>query len=162
MLWRNPLFEEFPTRYMAFSNNTHGDGMPTPSDFYPAPLMFRTCIGLLLCSLSLMAQATQLESPRLDLFAIQLNHTGTSLQSSYRFDATAASAASNNLVFSKTSLPAISEFKKGTFWITSIRWHLTTDDNRASLSPQLRFESKKSLIEFRPLQRSVWITWRFG
>ncbi len=144
------------------SNDTHGDGTSTTSDFYPAPLMLRTCIGLLACSLSLTAQATQPESPQLDLFSIQLNHTATGLQSSYRFDATVASTASNNLVFSKTSLPTISELKKGQFWITSIRWHLTADDNRASLSPLLRFESKKSLIEFRPLQRSLWMTWHFG
>lgn len=134
--------------------------MSTISDLYPAPVILRKCIGLLLCALPMATQATQLESPQLDLFSIQLTHIDTSQQSSYRFD-TAASTAANNLVFGKTSrLPAFSEFKKGTLWITSIRWHLTTDDNRASFSPQFRVESKQSRIEIRPLPRSIWITWR--
>jgi hypothetical protein len=135
--------------------------MSAISDYYLAPVIFRKYIGLLLCSLSMATQATQLESPQLDLFSVQLTHTDTSQQSRYRFVTTVASTAANSLVFSKTShLPALSEFKKGTFWITSIRWHLTIDDNRATFSPQFRIESKQSRIEIRPLQHTVWITWR--
>jgi hypothetical protein len=140
--------------------------MSKNSDFYLVPVVFRACIGLLLGSLSLgsfslAAQATQLEPHQLDLFAVQLTHTDNNQQNSYRFDTTVANTVLNNLAFSRTSLPTISEFKKDTFWITSIHWHLTDDDNLASLSPQFRLESKKSFIEIRPIQRSVWMTWRF-
>jgi hypothetical protein len=138
----------------------NGDVMSTISDFYLAPVMFRKCIGLLLCILPMATQATQFESPQLDLFSVQFSHIDPSQHSSYRFDTTVTSTAANNLVFNKTSrLPAFSEFKKGTFWITSIRWHLTIDDNRASFSPLFRVESRESQIEIRPSQRSVWITW---
>jgi len=145
---------------MAFENRISGDEMSTISDFYLTPVILRTCIGLLLCSLSLTTQAMQPESPQLDVFAVQLTHTDTSKQSSYRFNTTVASTTPNNLVFSKTSRqPAFSEFKNGTLWIMSIRWHLTSDDDHASLSPQLRLESKESRIEIRPFNRSVWMIW---
>ena len=135
--------------------------MSTNSDFYQAPVILRMCVGLLLCSLSLKTQATQPKSPQLDLSAVQLTHTYTSQQSTYRFNAYAASAAPNNLALGETSrLPAFSEYKNGIFCITSICLHLTADDNHASLLPQLRLESKESQIEIRPLQRSIWMTWR--
>jgi hypothetical protein len=146
---------------MAFENRTSGDKMTTISDLYLTSVILRTCIGLLLCSLSLTTQATQPESPQLDVFAVHLTYVDTSKQSSYRFNTTVASTTPNNLVFSNTSRqPAFSEFKNGTSWITSIRWHLTSDGDHASLSPQLRLESKESRIEIRPLQRSVWMIWR--
>lgn len=131
------------------------------SKFYSAHVTFRTCVGLLLCSLSLATQAAQPELPQLDLFTIQLTHTDTKHQSSYQFSTAVANTTANSLVFGKSSrLPTFSELKKGTFWSTSIRWHLTDNGNHASLSPQFRLESKESRIEIRPLQRSVWMTWR--
>lgn len=126
-----------------------------------ALLIIRTCIGLLLCSLSLTALAAQPESHRGGLFSIQLTHTDTSQQSWHRIDTMMASTTPNNPMFNKTSrLPAFSGLKKRTLWITSIRWHFTTDGNHAALSPQLLLESTGSRIEIRPLQHSAWITWR--
>lgn len=135
--------------------------MTTISDISLAPVILRVCIGLLLCSHSLTTQASQSDSPQLVLFAVQFVHADNSQQSSYHLFNTVVSTEPTNLVFSKTSrLPAISEFKKGAFWITSIRWHLDTDSNHASLSPQIRLESKESQLEIRPFQRSVLMTWR--
>jgi hypothetical protein len=151
----------FHIRYSEFVNKASGDEMSTISDINPAPVIFRVCIGLLLCSHSLTTQAAQSDSSQLDLFAVRFVHADNSQQSSYHFFNTVVSADSTNLMFGKTSsLPAISEFKKGAFWITSIRWHLITDNNHASLSPQIRLESKVGQLEIRPLQRSVLMTWR--
>jgi hypothetical protein len=135
--------------------------MHTISNHHLSPGNFRKCFGLLLCSLSMTAQAAQLESLQLDLFSVQLSHIETRQQKSYRFDTNLTSSAPSDSGFSKTArLPTFSEFKKGTFWITSIRWHLSIDGNRVSLAPQFRVESKESRLEVRPLPRSVFVTWR--
>lgn len=137
--------------------------MSTMTDLYLAPVIHRTCLGLLLCSLSLMTQAAQPKSPQWDLSAVQLTHINVSQQSSYRFSTTVASITPNNLMLNNTLLlPAFSEFKKGIFCITSICLHLTTDadDNHTSFLPQFRLGPEESRIEIRPLQRSVLMTWR--
>jgi hypothetical protein len=135
--------------------------MTTISDCFLAPVILRASIGLLLCSHSLTTQATQFEPLQMDIFSIQLTHNDTNQQISYLFNTKIVNTVTNNLAVRKTSpLPAFSEYKKGEFWITSIRWHFTTDSNQASLSPRFRLESKESRIEIRPLQRSIWMTWR--
>jgi hypothetical protein len=135
--------------------------MDSISNHHLAPVIFQKFFALLLCTLPITTQAAQPESPQLDLFSVQLTHIETRQQNSYRFDTSLTSSSPNNMGLSKTSrLPTFSEYKKGTFWITSIRWHLTIDDNRASLSPQFRVESKESRLEVRPLPRSVFVTWR--
>lgn len=128
-----------------------------------APVIFQTGIGLILGSFPLAMLAAQFESNQLALFAAQSTHTNISIsqQGSSRINNTGTSTASNNLVFCKAScLPVFPEFKNRIFWITSIRWSLTTDDKQASLSSQLRLEPKGGQIEIRPLQHSIWITWR--
>ena len=132
------------------------------SDFNLAPaVIFRTCIGLLLCSLSFTTQAVQPASVQIDLFAIQLSHPDAEQFSSYRLNTAVVNTTTSNLVFGKKiHLPTFSDLKKNTFWTTSIRWHLTDDGQHAALSPRFRLESKESRIELNPLKRSVSMTWR--
>lgn len=134
--------------------------MSTTYEFLQAPIVHRTCMGLLLCSLALTAQATQPKSPQLDLFAAQLAYTDIN-QYSAQFNSVEASASHNKRVLSEApEVPAFSELKKGILCITGVCLHLTMDENNASLLPQLRFESKESRIEIQSSQRSVLMTWR--
>jgi len=119
----------------------------------PTPL--QTGVGALACLFSLVAQAAQPDSPGLCLAVTELasEHTGTPSAAQNNFP--------NSLSFRKLprwTSPA--EPARDTFWTTSIRWHLTDIGNHASLSPRLRLETKESRIEIRPLQRSVWFSWR--
>lgn len=132
------------------------------SKFQSAPVaMLRLCYGLLLCSLSLTTQAAQPEVTQFDLLSVQLTHNDTKQLDSYQLSTAVANTPTSSFVFGKMPhLPSLAEIKKGTFWTTSIRWHLTDDGNSTSLSPRFRIESKESRIELNPLKRSFLMTWR--
>jgi hypothetical protein len=71
-----------------------------------------------------------------------------------------ADTASERLSFGGTSsLPDYINMEKVTAWVASIRWHMTADGNRASLAPHLRIESNETLLEIKPVDRSVWMVW---
>jgi len=116
--------------------------------------MLRLGFGLVLIGYALASHAAQPEAgnfaPGVDLLTIPLPY----------------SVAANSKVpdqfglAGSSSLPEYFKLEKIASWVASIRWHLTADDNRASLSPHLRIESKETRIELKPLQRSVWMVWR--
>ena len=142
-------------------------------------VMRRLCLGCVLCSLFFemhAAHAAQPESdplaPGLDLVSIKFAYSDTERQTVYterqpssRFNARVgffdtADTASERVRFGGTSsLPDYINMEKVTAWVASIRWHMTADGNRASLAPHLRIESNKTLLEIKPIDRSVWMVW---
>jgi len=116
--------------------------------------MLRLGFVLVLIGYAITSHAAQPEpgnfAPGVDLLTIPL----------------AYSATANNKVPDRfglagsSSLPEYFKLEKLASWVASIRWHLTADDNRASLSPHLRIESREAQIEIKPIQRSVWMVWR--
>jgi|CXWL01.1.fsa_nt_gi hypothetical protein len=137
--------------------------MPNPTlIFHTTPIRtFQLCLGVLLCSLSLAAQAVQPQTTQLDIFSLQLTRTSTQQFSGYQLSTTIANATASSFVFSKAlRLPTLSELKKGALWTTSIRWNYANDGIQSSLSPRLRIESKESRIELNPFKRTVSMTWR--
>jgi hypothetical protein len=116
--------------------------------------MLRLGFGLVLIGYAFASHAAQPKgenfAPGVDLLTIPL----------------AYSVAANNKVPDRfglagsSSLPEYFKLEKIASWVASIRWHLTADDNRASLSPHLRIESRETRIELKPIQRSVWMVWR--
>lgn len=128
---------------------------------HTAPAAMWLCLGILLCSFSLTAQAAQPQTTEFDLLSLQITHADTKYFSGYQLNTTVGDSTRNNLVFGKAfRLPTLAELKKGGFWTTSIRWNYTNNGIGSSFSPRLRFESKESRIELNPLKRSVSMTWR--
>jgi hypothetical protein len=52
------------------------------------------------------------------------------------------------------------DIKKLTSWVSSIRWHLSEQDNRVSIAPRLQVESRDTLISVRPRSHSISVEWR--
>jgi hypothetical protein len=52
------------------------------------------------------------------------------------------------------------DIKKLTSWVSSIRWHLSEQDNRVSIAPRLQVESRDTLISVRPRSHSILVEWR--
>jgi len=129
--------------------------------------MLRLCLGCVLCSLFFemhAAHAAQPDpfAPGLDLLSIKLAHYNAVQPVPYRFSASVvvADTASERVRFGGTSsLPDYINMEKVTAWVASIRWHMTANDNRASLAPHLRIESNETLLEIKPVDRSVWMVW---
>lgn len=116
--------------------------------------MFRLGFGLVLIGYAIASHAAQPEAgsfaPGVDLLTTPLAHS-----------VTANNKVPDRFGFAGSSnLPENFKLEKIASWIASIRWHLTAEDNRASLSPHLRIESKDTRIEIKPIQRSVWMVWR--
>jgi hypothetical protein len=128
--------------------------------------MLRLCLGFVLCGLAYEIHAAQpdveLFAPGLDLLSIKLAHYDAVQPVPYRYSASVviADTASERLSFGGTSsLPDYINMEKVTAWVASIRWHMTADGNRASLAPHLRIESNETLLEIKPVDRSVWMVW---
>jgi hypothetical protein len=118
--------------------------------------MLRLCMGCVLCSLFFEMGAAHAAQPEagnfatgVDLYTIPLAHS-----------VTANNKVSDRFGFAGSSnLPENIKLEEIAAWVASIRWHLTAEDNRASLSPHLRIQSKETRIEIKPIQRSVWMVW---
>ena len=130
--------------------------------------MLRLCLGCVLCSLVFKMHAAHAAQPEADLFvpgldlvSIKLAHDSVQTVPD-RFSASLviADTVSERVRFGGTSsFPDLINMEKVTAWVASIRWHMIADGNRASLSPQLRVETKETLIEIKPVERSVWMVW---
>ncbi|MFZ5524111.1 MAG: hypothetical protein ACOY9D_08545 [Pseudomonadota bacterium] len=136
--------------------------------------MLRMCLGCVICSLFFEIHAahgaqpeTDPFSPGFDLASIRLAHYDTAdtaqpITDHFSARVGLADSASVRVGFGGTSsFPGYINLEKFTSWVASIRWHLTAnaESSRASLSPQLRVESKETLVEVKPLDRSVWMIW---
>jgi hypothetical protein len=140
--------------------------------------LLRVCLGCILCSLIFKmhgAHAAQSEidllAPGLDLVSVKFTYGETERLPAYygkktesRFDTKvgfigAADSATRGLGLFKTSrLPGFIE-ENVSLWVAKIKWHLNSVDARASLSPQLRIESKDTVIEIKQVDRSYWMVW---
>jgi hypothetical protein len=144
--------------------------------------MLRLCLGCVLCSLLFemhAAHAAQPESdpfaPGFDLISIKFSYSDmnrverrsayTEQQPVNSLDAKVGFFGATDKAHERanfrgiSSLPDYINMEQVKDWVASIRWHMTADDNRASLSPQLPVESKETLIEIKPVDRSVWMMW---
>ena len=131
--------------------------------------MLRLCMGCILCSLIFKMHGAHAAQPSvgtfvpgIDLAAIKLTRFDTNQTVTDRFSASVGPTdkASVGFKFGGTStLPEYINLEKFTTWVASVRWHLTAEDSRASLSPKLQVESRDALIEIKPLDRSVWMMW---
>ncbi|MGA7749543.1 MAG: hypothetical protein WCA63_05295 [Gallionella sp.] len=137
--------------------------------------MLRLFLGLFLFGLAVEIHAAQPETglfaDRLDLLTIQLAHYDNIPHydnvrvADYRFSArvgiagTADNSSGGFGVHGTSRVPGYINLVKEPFWVTSIRWHLDTDGNRASLSPNLRLESKETFFVIKPIDHSVWMVW---
>jgi hypothetical protein len=144
--------------------------------------MLRLCLGCVLCSLLFemhAGHAAQPEadpfSPGLDLISIKFAYSDierieqqpayTVQQPANSFNARVGFFGTTDIAPKRvnfgglSSLPDYINMENVKDWVASIRWHMTANDNRASLSPQLRVESKETLIEIKPVDRSVWMMW---
>ena len=140
--------------------------------------MFRMCLGCILCSLIFKihgAHAAQPESNSLasglDLVSVKFAYGDIERLPAYsgkepanRFNAklgligTADTAPVGLGLFKASSLPGFIE-ENASIWVAKILWHLDSVSARASLSPQLRIESKDTMIEIKQVDRSVWMVW---
>jgi len=131
--------------------------------------MLRMCLGCILCSLIFKMHGAHAAQPSVgafvpgvDLAAIKLTHFDTKQPVTDRFSASVGLTDKVSVGFKfggTSSLPEYINLEKFTTWVASIRWHLTAEDSRASLSPKLQVESREALIEIKPLDRSVWMMW---
>ena len=140
--------------------------------------MIRMCMGCILCSLIFKmhgAHAAPPEmdrmAPGLDLVSVKFSYGETERLPTYhgkktenRFNAKVgfigvADSATGGLGLFKTSrLPGFIE-ENASLWVAKIKWHLNSVNARASLSPQLRIESKDTVIEIKQVDRSYWMVW---
>ena len=131
--------------------------------------LFRLCMGCILCSLIFRMHGAHAAQPHeglfdsgIDLASIKLTHYDTVQPVTDRFSARIGLSESASVGFGfggTSSFPELINLEKFTTWVTSIRWHLRAEESRASLSPRLLVESKDTLIEVKPLDRSVWMMW---
>ena len=141
--------------------------------------MLHLCLGCVLCSLFIEMHAAHAAQPEadpfasgLDLISIKFAYSNIERQPVYterqpdnRFNArveffgTAETEIEQVRFGGKSSLPDYINMEKVKDWVASIRWHMTADGNRASMAPHLRVESKETLIEIKPVDRSVWMRW---
>ena len=140
--------------------------------------MIRLCLGCFLCSLLFeihAAHAAQPETdplaPGLDLISVKFAYGDMEHQPVYSgkqpdnrfyskvgFIGNPDTAAGGLGLFKASHLPGYIE-ENASLWVAKILWHLNSVSARASLSPQLRIESKDTMIEIKQVDRSVWMVW---
>jgi len=135
--------------------------------------MLRLCsvfaiIGIIFaCRAAHAAQPSErLSSPELEFLTFQIAFYDTTGTTSYHFSELAMPRGSKYTVpidsafGSNFNLPIFAKLKINNIWITSIRWHLASNNEHASLAPVFRVESDDSRLEIRPIQHSAWMVWR--
>jgi hypothetical protein len=132
--------------------------------------MLRICMGMSLFGIACNAHA---ENPQEGLFAsgydllsVKFSHSENRLQPANsfstnfgQFDANGNQSESFGIVDS-LRLPGFIKPENGSFWSTSIRWHMDSSGARASFSPRLQLQSNDTLIVFKPVDHSAWMLWR--
>lgn len=132
--------------------------------------MLRMCIGLMLFGLTVAAHTAWAKegsfASNLDIFAIQSVRSYADGLLPYRLNTEIVLArqegyASGRSMFSNApQLHIVAEPKQEAVWPISSRWHITPENERFSLSPVLRFESKGERIEIKPRLNSIWFIWK--
>jgi hypothetical protein len=110
-------------------------------------------------------------APGLDLVSVKFTYgeierlpsyygkkTENRLNAKVGFIGVADSAIGGLGLFKASRLPGFIE-ENASLWVAKIKWHLNSVNARASLSPQLRIESKDTMIEIKQVDRSYWMVW---
>jgi hypothetical protein len=131
--------------------------------------ILRLCFGLIFAGMAIAAHTAQSEenpfAPELEILTIQPVRASTDWPFTYRLDTSIALTRSedNAPVGSGASntprLHIIAEPKKEAAWSKKAHWQISPDNNNASLSPILRFESKGERFEIKPQRHSIWVRW---
>lgn len=131
--------------------------------------MLRICVGLVFIGLTVMTHAAgaaeNLFARDVDILALQMARSEAGWLP-YRLDASVAFARTEDSppaksVFNNTPrLYLVAETKLRAVWPTSARWQIAPDNDSMSLTPVMRFESKKDRIEIKPQQHAIWFVWR--
>jgi len=132
--------------------------------------MLRICMGMSLFGIACHAHA---ENPQeylfasgYDLLSVKFSHSENRLQPANRFSANFGQFYSNGnksenfKIFKSLRLPEFIKPEHGSFWSTSIRWHMDATGTRATFLPQLQLQSNETLIVFKQVDHSAWMLWR--
>jgi hypothetical protein len=127
------------------------------------------CRGVFLLGFAVAAHAAQpdagLFSTNSDVLTIQLEHHDSMRLAAYQFGSKVGITDTADKVpgasrFGGTSgMPGFNKLLNLPSWVASISWHMAADSGRASLSPNLRVESKEALFVIKPTDHSVWMLW---
>jgi hypothetical protein len=126
-------------------------------------VMLRLGLGLMLVGYAIASHAAQAgldqSAPGVDVFSLPLAYSITGVDR-------ASDLGTNDQLpdrFGFGKLPNLRPYfdlKKLTAWVSSIRWHLSEEDNRVSIAPRLQVESSDTLISIKPRVHSITVEWR--
>jgi len=132
--------------------------------------MLRMCLWMVFIGIAVEAHTAQSAqnsfAPDLEILTIQPLRSGAGWLLPYRLNASVVLTRSADTVpagpgFSSTPRwPLVAEPKKEAVWPTNAGWQIASSNDRASLSPLLRLESKGGRIEIKPRRNSVGFAWR--
>jgi hypothetical protein len=125
-------------------------------------VMLKLGLGLMLVGYAIASHAAQAgfdqSAPGVDVFSLPLAYSITGIDRASGLGAT--DQLPGRFGFGKLpNLRPYFDLKKLTTWVSSIRWHLSEEDNRVSIAPRLQVESKDSLISIRPSVHSITVEW---
>ncbi|MDH4216143.1 MAG: hypothetical protein OEV23_04510 [Gallionella sp.] len=120
-------------------------------------------MGLAISSQSARSEAFSARD--LDIFTVQPIYTGSAWQLPFKlkldivlgrtWKSTTAQAGSSNIL----QLGLSAEPKENAAWPTNALMQVAPSNERASLSPVMRFESKGERIEIKPRRSSISFVW---
>ncbi|MGA7594428.1 MAG: hypothetical protein WCA64_04450 [Gallionella sp.] len=125
-------------------------------------VMLKLGLGALLIGYAIASHAAQAglneSTPGVDVLSFPLAYSITGV------DRTSNLGTNDQLPdrFGLGKLPNLRPYfdlKKLTTWVSSIRWHLSEEDNRVSIAPRLQVESRDTLISIRPRIHSITVEW---
>ena len=125
--------------------------------------MLKLGLGLMLIGYAIASHAAQAgfdeSAPGVDVYTIPLAYTITGVDRAS--DPGTNEQLAGRFGFGKLpNLRPYFDLKKLTAWVSSIRWHLSEQDNRVLIAPRLQVESRDDLISIRPRSHSLMVEWR--
>lgn len=126
-------------------------------------VMWKLGLGLMLIGYAIASHGAQSgfdrSAPGVDIFSLPLAYTITGVDR-------ASGLGTNDQMpdrFGFGKLPNLRPYfdlKKVVSWVSSVRWHLSEEDNRVSMAPRLQVESRDTLISIKPRIHSIMVEWR--
>jgi hypothetical protein len=126
--------------------------------------MLKLGLGLMLVGYAIASHAAQAgfdqSSHGVDVFSVPLAYSISGVER-----ASSGLGANDQLParFGFGKMPNLRPYfdlKKLTAWVSSIRWHLSEQDNRVSIAPRLQVESRDTQVSIRPTSHSLMVEWR--
>jgi hypothetical protein len=126
-------------------------------------VMLRLGLGLMLVGYAIASHAAlaglDQPAPGVDVFSLPLAYSITGVDRIS--DLGTNDQLPDRFGFGKLpNLRPYFDLKKLTTWVSSIRWHLSEEDNRVSIAPRLQVESRETLILIRPRIHSITVEWQ--